>query len=102
MFKDIQVTLYDIFGYFFPGLILAFALSILSWAMFWPQEPYVIYTDFSGPVITIIVLIAYLGGHLSQACGNFLEKTPPAKVILEKQPQIHHDLIPALNQALIH
>lgn len=58
MLKDIQVTLYDVFGYFFPGLILVFALTILFWALFWPVAPYVVYTDFSGPVMAIFALVA--------------------------------------------
>lgn len=100
MFKDLQLTLYDIFGYFFPGLIVLFALTILFWALFWPTSAYVVYTDFSAPIIAILVLIAYLAGHLAQACGNFLEKLPRARDVLEKKLLIDDQLGPALNKAL--
>jgi len=100
VFKDIQVTLYDIFGYFLPGVIVVFALTILFWAMCWPRAPYVIYTDFSGPVIAIFALTAYLCGHLSQACGNFLEKVPRAEAILEKRFLIDGELGSGLKKAL--
>lgn len=100
MFKDIQVTVYDIFGYFFPGAILLFALTILFWAVFWPQAPYVVYMDFSGTTIAILVLIAYLAGHLSQACGNFLERLPAAKDVLDTNLLIDEELVSALKKHL--
>jgi hypothetical protein len=98
--KDIQITLYDIFGYFLPGVIFVFALTVLFWALFWPTKPYVIYKDFSGAVIAIFVLIAYLSGHIAQGCGNFLEKLPKAKHVLDSKPHIGKELDTALRQAL--
>lgn len=100
MFKDLQVTLYDIFGYLFPGAIVVFALTILSWSLFWPAQPYTIYTDFSWPAVIIIALVSYLGGHLAQACGNFLEKLPRATDILHKRLLIDEGLSGELKKTL--
>ena len=74
MFKDIQVTLYDIFGYLFPGAVLLLALGIFYWLAFWSDKPLVIWTDLTGTSATVLTFASYLLGHLAQALGNLLEK----------------------------
>jgi len=101
VFKGLQVTLYDIFGYFLPGVILVFALSILFWTLFWPASPYVIYTEFSIPVLVIVAFIAYVAGHLAQACGNFLEKLPEAKKTIEDELPLSKELNARFREALV-
>jgi hypothetical protein len=39
MLKDIQVTLYDIFGYLLPGFIFLAGIAMLFWAIFMPSAP---------------------------------------------------------------
>jgi hypothetical protein len=98
--KDIRITLYDIFGYLLPGITALFAVTVLAWGLFWPTAPYVVYTEFSGPIIVILSYTAYIAGHLCQACGNFLEKLPVAKDVLDGQLLIDRELAAPLKTAL--
>jgi hypothetical protein len=66
---DIQVTLYDIFGYLLPGLVTLGALTIFSWAVFAAG------TGLSTPRLSgawwiAIFVASYLLGHLIQAIAN--------------------------------
>lgn len=72
MLKDLQVTLYDVFGYFLPGCICAVALGILFWSVIMPD------TALSPPQTVVAgwlivgVLVAYTAGHMVQAIANVL------------------------------
>ena len=69
MWNDIKVSLYDLFGYFFPGAIFCIALGILFWSLFFPDRfefPFVI----TKAIALILLLVAYLAGHLVQAVAN--------------------------------
>lgn len=101
MFKGLQVTLYDIFGYFLPGVIVVLALSILFWTFFWPTSPYVVYTDFSIPVVVIFAFAAYVAGHVAQGVGNLLEKLPSAKQVIDGSLPTTDDLATSLREALV-
>lgn len=76
MFKDIQITLYDLFGYLLPGAIVSFAIGIAFWALFWPSLPLVVPAQLSTLEIVFCLFTFYLVGHLGQAIGNLLVKLP--------------------------
>ena len=69
--KDLQATVYDIFGYLLPGLVALLALVILFWAILIPTTPL-------SPTITetfnwaVVLIVGYLLGHLVQALANLL------------------------------
>jgi hypothetical protein len=83
MFKDLQITLYDFFGYLLPGVVVFSALLLLFWSIFWPAVPLGFQTTLPALTITALTLFAYLLGHLGQAVSNFIEKLPGAKRSLE-------------------
>lgn len=79
MFKDLQVTLYDFFGYLLPGAVILIALVLLFWSVFWPSDRLVVPTTLPALTVTALTLFAYLLGHLGQAVSNFIEKLPNVK-----------------------
>jgi hypothetical protein len=83
MFKELQVTLYDIFGYLLPGAIILLGFMLIFWAIFWPTTPIWVYVHPPLSLAVCAVLFAYLAGHLGQAVGNFLETLPHVKTVLE-------------------
>ncbi len=83
MFKELQITLYDIFGYLLPGSIILMAFALLFWSLFWPSAPLALTANVPTWVAIGLVFSAYLAGHLGQGIGNFLEKLPNVKRRLE-------------------
>lgn len=83
MFKELQITLYDIFGYLLPGAIILLAFAIFFWTLFWPAVPLVIHWNVPVAVAACLGFIAYLAGHLGQGIGNVLEKLPLVQRTLE-------------------
>lgn len=73
---DIQVTLYDIFGYLFPGLVTLGALTIFSWAAFLPASGLTT-PRLSGTWWIAVFVTSYVLGHLVQAVANLLVKWIP-------------------------
>ncbi len=73
MIKDLQVTLYEIFGYVFPGAIVCFAFAIL-WNIFIPDQPFDFSLNYSKLMLAALLALAYLAGHLMQGVGNLFEK----------------------------
>jgi hypothetical protein len=69
MWKDIKISLYDVFGYFFPGTILLASFGVYFWARFVPEH-----TSFPiafGPTEwTLAILASYVAGHICQAIGS--------------------------------
>ena len=71
MIKDLQVTLYDVFGYIIPGVVFAAALSALFIGCFVPVLEFA--TIPRGPWSAVACLVlAYICGHAAQAIGNVL------------------------------
>lgn len=83
MFKELQITLYDIFGYLLPGSIILIAVVVLFWSLFWPSAPLALSADVPTLAAVGLVFSAYLAGHLGQGIGNFMEKLPNVKRNLE-------------------
>ena len=75
MLDNFAFTLYEIFGYLFPGGLALLGISLLFWAVFVPRLPLGIATFQPGLVTwTAVVFTAYLLGHAVQAIGNLLLK----------------------------
>ena len=70
MLKDLQVTLYDIFGYLLPGFISLNAFAILFWAIYFPTRP-LSFQIFSEHWLGVGVA-SYVFGHMTQAVANIL------------------------------
>jgi len=92
LFKDIQVTLYDFFGYLLPGAAIGAATIVLFWTLFWPRESLTLPSTFPALATTCLVFIAYLAGHLGQALGNLLEKVSPGRAKLDKDLPLSPEL----------
>ncbi len=67
MFKDFQLSLYDFFGYFFPGLILTVSFLILSWP---GNQNIGEYMKFDAEYWVFLVAVSYLVGHALQGFAN--------------------------------
>jgi hypothetical protein len=74
---DIQVTLYDIFGYLLVGLAAFASLSVLTWALVFPtarlREPHLTSADWFA-----VLVVSYILGHLVQAVANALTERFPS------------------------
>ena len=67
--SNINLTLYDIFGYLMPGLVALGSLSLFAWSLFIPTHP------LHSPALTSVewfamFVLAYFLGHLVQAIGD--------------------------------
>src|SRR5260370_17797686 len=82
--KDIRITLYDIFGYLIPGVVMLFAISLFFWTIFWPASTLVIPSKLPAIALGSLLFAAYLVGHLGQAIGNLLEKLPMIRKRLDE------------------
>ncbi len=73
MIGNLTFTLYEIFGYVFPGGIAFLAFAVLFWAFFVPAVPLGIATFQPGLVTWVSVIVAsYVLGHASQAVSNII------------------------------
>ncbi len=100
MLKEIQVTLYDIFGYFLPGTIALLSAAAAFWAVFWPNELFNLSLDFSLVEAVLLALLAYVLGHLVQAVGNHLKSIPSVKTFLEDEFHLPAELTELLKSAV--
>lgn len=74
MFKQLEITLYDFFGYLLPGAIIFGAMIIGYWAIFWPSLPIPTHFALSTAATVSLLFAFYLVGHLGQALGNLMEQ----------------------------
>jgi hypothetical protein len=86
MFKDIQVTLYDIFGYLLPGAVVFAALTILTWSIFWPSHRLALESTIPTVELVGLVVAMYIAGHLVQGLGNVLESLVRRWKLLNEMP----------------
>jgi hypothetical protein len=68
---DWQFSLYDFFGFLFPGAILFAALAITYWGIFMP-EAHLVCMHLPVECWTLILVLSYLCGHLAQSVTNHL------------------------------
>jgi len=76
MLKDIKITLYDIFGYLFPGIVVFIALSIIFWTFLFCSKPITL-IELNFELWILVIFASYILGHLVQATGNIIEKKNP-------------------------
>ena len=92
MLKDIQITLYDIFGYLLPGTVVVLALVVGFWALFWPHSLLSVPLGLPALVVTVLLFAAYLAGHLAQAMGNIVEMWSEASKRFDKEIPLSDEL----------
>ncbi len=85
MLRDIKITLYDIFGYLFPGIIFLAAIATLFWVIYIPHTPFVL-IRLTIEIWVLVLLLAYFSGHIAQALGNLFIKLFPSveSIVLAK------------------
>jgi len=71
MKNNIQITLYEVFGYFLPGVMAFASIFILSWAIFWPTSVLELRT-FPIELLASAALGCYFLGHAMHALGGIL------------------------------
>lgn len=71
MIKDIEVTLYDIFGYLLPGCIALISALILLWTICYPGQPFPIRTPNTFGY-AILLIVAYYAGHFVHVIADQL------------------------------
>jgi hypothetical protein len=81
--KEVQFTLYDVFGFLVPGTIVLAALTLFFSTAYLPAVP-VPYTapDLLGWVVSGVLV--YFGGHMAQSLGNLTERlfVPTEDIVL--------------------
>lgn len=82
--KDIQVTLYDVFGYIFPGATFLAAMFLGYWTAFLPLDQDL--TKLTGAGWIFVLMVAYVSGHLVQALANLVARLRPSNVDLVLDP----------------
>jgi hypothetical protein len=74
VFKELQITVYDVFGFLLPGSVVAAAVVVGFWAIFWPTGTLLIPLKLPALATSYLLLISYLCGHLGQAMSNIVER----------------------------
>jgi hypothetical protein len=100
MFKQIEITLYDFFGYLLPGAIILGAIFISFWTLFWPGVPLAVHTTLTTSATVFILFTFYLLGHLGQAIGNLMERLRPVKALRERTLRLSPELRKKLLEAV--
>lgn len=72
LINNIKLEAFDIFAYLLPGSIFLGALSIAHWAWVYPNKP--IFIPDGTKTWIIIVVIAYIFGHIVQGIGELIVK----------------------------
>lgn len=73
MFKELQLSLYEVFGYVLPGFVAFGAISVALWAVVAPNNPIIL--NARGVQFWIALLaFSYFFGHVAQGIGNLYAK----------------------------
>jgi hypothetical protein len=83
VFKELQITVYDVFGFLLPGSVVAAAAVIGFWAVLWPVGTLFIPLKLPALAVSYLLLISYLCGHLAQAMSNIVERWSKASTKFE-------------------
>ena len=84
--KELQVSLYDVFGYVAPGVFAFLGMYLLGWRLVLPPE--IDWSTVSTGGWIVILLISYFLGHAVQALANLFVKrlikvSPEAKELAD-------------------
>jgi len=77
----IRTSLYDLFGYLFPGTIVILAVRLLIWVCFYPQLSLTVEPLNNIVVISLLIGLSYVAGHILHSIGNFLPATRSTRMI---------------------
>ncbi len=102
MIKDLQVTLYEVFGYLLPGGIFAGALAVAFLALFFPTNTFTFDLHSTEGWVTVLAL-CYVSGHMAQAIANQvvkLWKWDETKIV-EQLPQEIRDTVTEKLKAVV-
>ena len=81
-FKDLRLTLYDVLGYFPPGLVLLLAVLIGAWALVSEGCHIDLRPLQSWKVLLAILFVAYVLGHVAQVFANWLVRFNAERYLL--------------------
>jgi len=91
--EKIAITLYDIFGYLIPGLAGLAALTVVFWALFFPEAAIPILAWHLGTAgYTAIAVVAYCLGHVLQAFSALLFPNPADAIVRNSTGEIRNVL----------
>ena len=80
---SLRFTIYEILGYFAPGIVAFVALFVYIWAIFFPHNAFLIDFSLTKEAIFAFLFLSYSLGHFIQGITNAL---PRAEDIVEKSP----------------
>jgi hypothetical protein len=87
--EKLSFTLYEIFGYFLPGVVGVTTVAILFWAFFLPTTPLLVHSvELSKLWYFGLVVISYYAGHVLQGISRSLFKNPD-QLVLAQQPHLN-------------
>jgi hypothetical protein len=97
--KDLQVTLYEIFGYLIPGMVLLSSLLLFFWAIFFPT-PSIGFDLKTTEVWLAFLLFSYVAGHMGQAVGNLVQKrlNSAEKLVLGQNGELSPEVLKACKE----
>ena len=92
----LSFTLYEVFGYFLPGVVGLTAIAILVWAIFWPTMPIPVQNvELSKLWYFVLVVLSYYCGHVLQDISRSWFKNPDESVLDKPRS----DLLPVVQCA---
>lgn len=78
----VQITIYDIVGYLFPGIFALFGLYLASCPLFAHCESVLV--RFTSAKFAALALLAYVLGHCIQGVANWLDRLLAPKTALTR------------------
>lgn len=92
----LSFTLYEVFGYFLPGVVGVASLAILFWALFIPATPLPVHSvELSKLWYFGLVIVSYYAGHVLQGISRSLFKNPDDTVLAGQKG----DMLPVVKRA---
>jgi hypothetical protein len=97
--KDLQITLYEIFGYLLPGMVMFSSLLLLFWAIFFPT-PSIGFDLKTTEVWLAFLVFSYVAGHMGQAVGNLIQKriSSAEKLVLGQNGELSPAVLKAFKE----
>ena len=93
--EKLSFTLYEIFGYFLPGVVGVTAIAILFWAFFLPGTPLPVHSvELSKLWYFCLAILSYYAGHVLQGISRSLFKNPDEQVLARQA-----DMAPLVKRA---
>ena len=74
--NNFKLTLYELFGYLFPGILGLCGIVLIFFTIFFKNQVIDI-DNLSNKLVVVGIFVSYLIGHLIQAICNFFDKLLP-------------------------